>query len=745
MSRSALLVAPSFLLFAAACQPAAPVTRDIPYPKLALNQDTMEFGTLEFGETSERTVTVSNDGYTILEDIYVGMQMGVGSKEDEFTGIDIGPGQEGFTVAYDPADITCPEGSAEDTGTEEATADAKASDSSGGGAGGTGASGGTGGGGGTDTAPVDQTDGFALFKLGPGCSIPVVVTYSPIIAGEVWGSLVFGSVQADQTEDEEKANELPEYLRDPTRFSQQVYLHGEAEKGQGTIVVSPRSVDFGYLYPGEDTETQRIEVQNVGTGDLTLSGAELVSCDDGFAISSSFAPNYVLAAGQNTLVEVAYAPTDTDPAYCELDVTSNDPGNSLLEVTIKGNTGADPNNAPPTVAIRWPEPGYEYNSPNPLEMEVNIFDKNQPATSLTCKVKSTLTVSNVASCDAPDASGHVIVSIPRENFDSGIDTLNVVVTDANGVSSYASISMLINSSYPDSDDDGDAYGVESTPPDCDDHNRDTYPDAAEVYDGEDNDCDGLTDEGTEGADDDGDDISEADGDCNDYNAQAYPGAPERADSVDNDCDGLVDEGTTLYDDDGDGFAEVNNDCNDADIEISPAAAEVCDGFDNDCDGLKDSADDCVSTDSEPLVIGYPRPSQNACLEGEQISVTVKVFDPDGQVPTYSWGTDDDKGQSLFDNPFAQTVNFTCPEVDESSAGRNVTVYVLAQDPDGHQVWGQTKIAIYPDDYALYEPYTEVTVAEQTDACGAPAAAGAPLALLGGLGLAGALAARRRKA
>jgi len=740
MSRTTSLVMPSFLLFAMACFTPAPQTRDIPYPKMSLNQDTMEFGTLEFGETTERTVTVTNDGYTVLDSVYVGMQMGVGSKDVEFTGVDIGPGQDGFSVHWNVDDIVCPEGT-EPAAEDEVSADAKGGTGGGGGGGGTGASGGTGGT--TDTDPDDDGDGdgYAMFKLGPACSIPITVTYNPVLVGEVWGSLVLTSVQADQTEDQAKGNDLPDYLRDPSRFMQQVYLHGEAEKGQGTIVVSPRSVDFGYLYPGEDAETERIEIQNVGTGDLTLSGAVLSNCGTGFTISSSFAPNYVLAAGQNTLVEVSYAPVDTKPSYCEMDVTSNDPVNGELSVTIKGNTGADPNNSPPSVAIRWPEPGYEYNSPNPLEMEINIFDKNQPATSLTCKVKSTLRVANVASCEASNDSGHVIVSIPRENFDSGVDTLNVVVTDANGVSTSASVSMLINSSYPDSDDDGDAYGVESTPPDCDDHNRDTYPDAAEVFDGEDNDCDGLTDEGTEGADDDGDDISEADGDCNDYNAQAYPGAPERADSVDNDCDGLVDEGTTLYDDDGDGFAEVNNDCDDSDPALSPAAVEVCDGLDNDCDGLKDSADDCVATDSEPLVIGYPRPTQNACLEGEQISITVKVFDPDGQVPTYTWGTDDEKGLGLYDNPFAQTVNFTCPEVSEGSAGRNVTVYVLAQDPEAHQVWGQTKIAVYPSDYELYEPYTEVILAETTEGA---AAASAPILVLGGLGALGALAARRRR-
>ena len=751
--RSHLLLFAPVVLLAAACQPQAPEYREIPYPKLGLNQDTLEFGSLEFGESAQRTVIISNDGYTILQDVYVGMDMGVGSRDEALEGVDIGPGMaENFSVAYDVDDITCPEGAGgEDTG-DAATADGKADTGTGGGDDDddeTGTSGGdeTGGGGGGGGGGGNDGDAYALFVLPAGCSIPVTVTFSPSAdVGDIWGSLVVNSVQADQTEEQIDANELPEYLRDPIRFTQQVYLHGEAEQGQGTIVVTPRSFDYGYVYPNGETDIARVGVHNVGTGDITLATPTLSdTCGSEFAITSAYGDGSVLPAGEASLVEVEFTPTDDSPSICELTVNSNDPANSAIKVTLKGNTGANPNNSPPTAAIRWPQPGYEYNTPSALEIELNVFDKDQPAESLTCKVKSSLMSATIADCTPVDDSGHMVVAIDREVFDSGVDTLTVVVTDADGITGEASVSVLINSQYPDSDDDGDAYGVEGDLPDCDDQNRDTYPDAAEVFDGEDNDCDGIVDEGTEGADDDGDSWSEADGDCNDYNAQAYPGAPERADSVDNDCDGVVDESTALYDDDGDGFAEVNNDCDDSDPDVNPSSEEVCDGLDNDCDGLYDSADACVSTDSEPMVIGYPRPSQNACLAGEQISFSVKIFDADGQLPSYSWGSDDPKGSALFDNPIAQTVNFTCPEP-SSAAGENVTVYVLVMDPDGHQVWGDTKIAVYPADYGLYDPYTEVIVDTASSSGGAGGlCAGSPFAVLAGLGVGGAIAMRRRRA
>ena len=190
--------------------------------------------------------------------------------------------------------------------------------------------------------------------------------------------------------------------------------------------------------------------------------------------------------------------------------------------------------------------------------------------------------------------------------------------------------------------DGDTFGVDSTAlvlcqnpgvgyvtvgGDCDDANPSINPNATEVCDGIDNDCDGFTDNGLVFTmyyvDADGDGFGDEatgvescsqpqntitiGGDCDDTNDQIYPGAPEICDTEDNDCDGSIDEGlnfVTYYTDadndgfgtgatgvslcevPGPGFSTNNQDCDDGNNQINPNGTEILDnGIDENCDGV----------------------------------------------------------------------------------------------------------------------------------------------------------------
>jgi len=251
------------------------------------------------------------------------------------------------------------------------------------------------------------------------------------------------------------------------------------------------------------------------------------------------------------------------------------------------------------------------------------------------------TVVDATDCDDGDATVHPDADEVCDDIDNDCDTLVDGQDDS-----------LIDAPAWYTDADGDGYGGEAVADiacnapvgrvsdglDCDDTDSHVHPDAEEVCDDQDNDCDTLVD----GQDDDlvdavvwygdgdGDGYGDAsdstvacnsppgtvtDGtDCDDAEPAANPGATEICDDVDNDCDALVDgqDGSvvgapTWYADaDSDGFGDASTgmpacnaprgtvsdstDCDDADASVSPAATELCNATDDDCDGLTDGDD-----------------------------------------------------------------------------------------------------------------------------------------------------------
>jgi hypothetical protein len=163
---------------------------------------------------------------------------------------------------------------------------------------------------------------------------------------------------------------------------------------------------------------------------------------------------------------------------------------------------------------------------------------------------------------------------------------------------------------PITDYDHDGYFSDV---DCDDNNATVYPDAPELCDDIDNNCDDVIDEGWDADGDGYNTMVDCDigTDCDDDDDDIHPDAEETPyDEIDQDCDG-----TDLSDVDGDGFdgEEAGGiDCDDSDSSVYPGADEVVkDGIDQDCDGSDDidgdgdgygdmdwGGDDCDDEDPE---------------------------------------------------------------------------------------------------------------------------------------------------
>ena len=143
------------------------------------------------------------------------------------------------------------------------------------------------------------------------------------------------------------------------------------------------------------------------------------------------------------------------------------------------------------------------------------------------------------------------------------------------------------------DADGDGWMV--CTPDCDDTDPTIYPGAVETCDGLDNDCDGTV---GDLLDADGDGFSPCDGDADDGNEYTFPGATEVCDGLDNDDDGVVP--TDEADVDGDGWTECAGDCDDSDVLVHPGAAGFPGSVDNDCDGIPDEGEDDDGDGYTPL-------------------------------------------------------------------------------------------------------------------------------------------------
>ncbi len=310
-------------------------------------------------------------------------------------------------------------------------------------------------------------------------------------------------------------------------------------------------------------------------------------------------------------------------------------------------------------------------------------------------------------CDDGDDAVHPgAAEIPDNGVDEDCDTLDYVDDDADGTRDDQDCDPSdpgLNARDDDGDgsttcdgdcDDGDPAveahdldddGWSTCGGDCRDDLPDFHPEALEVCDGDDGDCDGVTPPSE--LDGDGDGFSVCEGDCDDGDGDVQPadadGDGYHLCSPEPDCDD-DDPDLNPGDVDFDGVSSCAGDCDEGDPGVHPDAGEACDGLDSDCDGLipPDEVDgdgdgalacgDCDDEDGSVLGIdgdgdGFD-PCTGDCNEGSPV-VSPAAPDPWGDgVDQDCDGVDgvDDDGDGFPGNaapPTLETAAWDCDDGD----------------------------------------------------------------------------------
>ena len=257
--------------------------------------------------------------------------------------------------------------------------------------------------------------------------------------------------------------------------------------------------------------------------------------------------------------------------------------------------------------------------------------------------------------------------------------------------------------YQDADGDGwgaDGTGIESCSRpagyvdragDCDDTSASYHPNAREddCEDARDYNCDGSV-----GYDDEDGDGFAACADCDDGDAGRYPDADELCDDIDQDCDDSVDEdpadaGTWWYDADGDGyggpleqvwceapsgFVDTPGDCDDVDRDHFPGADELCDGDDDDCDG------DVDESGALDVLTWYADDDEDGF--GDAASAQAACSAPEGFVADDTDCDDEDSSAYPDADEYCDGVDHDCDTLVNEDSSVDVETFYADDDEDG---------------------------------------------------------------
>ena len=400
--------------------------------------------------------------------------------------------------------------------------------------------------------------------------------------------------------------------------------------------------DGGPLHPHDEAEVVPLQLSaNLSGTPIQTLVVEVTAADILTPLAYNLHVNNGQASG-SIQIPPGSARTITVRAF-ETDGTVTHEGSATVNVS-RGNN-------PPVQIPMIPRSGHQPIDVTLAEVSITVNPSSLGlATGETARLSATVVAAGgpVTAVVGWATLNPAVATVDNDGLVTGVSGGSaVIVATYAGVGAAITVQVLTGQEtdwYADADGDGygdpassititiPPAGYVANPDDCDDSDPATNPSGTEIPDGNDNDCDGIVDEGFVpttwylDADEDtyGDPAAsifavgaplgyvDRAGDCDDSDGTVNPSAGETfGDGIDNDCDGVIDGGgigpTWYADADADGFGDASSpiaaleappgyvadasDCNDGDPTVNPSATElVGDGIDNDCDGSVDEGD-----------------------------------------------------------------------------------------------------------------------------------------------------------
>lgn len=430
-----------------------------------------------------------------------------------------------------------------------------------------------------------------------------------------------------------------DFDRDSDGFIQQEGAESDCDDGNALVFPGAPETCNG-IDDDCDPATGANDIDFDGDGYLLCDG----DCDDALSLVN---PGQVERCDTPTIDDDCDGETDEPTAedadiwYADRDGDgAGDPTQATLACSAPEGWVATPDDCDDTDASRAPDAvWYDDNDGDTYGNEASLTSACMP-------VAGQVTVAG--DCDDDDAAIHPEVTEACNDRDDDCDG---AVDDDDP----DDLDPLTATRYRDSDGDGHGdvgstvlscaigTGYSALPDDCDDNDATVSPDAAELCNERDDDCDGAVDDDDPSrvdapvwhADTDGDGWGDLDttlalclaplgwlddaSDCDDTDAEISPSAAEYCNGSDDDCDMLIDDddliliGETFYadvDHDGygtsypsmlrcaavEGWSPTAEDCDDADPTVNPDVPENCGTtYDDDCNGAIDAinAVDCT--------------------------------------------------------------------------------------------------------------------------------------------------------